>query len=166
MGDFMSLGKKFETFEPLYKSKLILSAVLGFVFLIFFLSVGMLGKIFFGLALLGCGYSSYQALSLKNSRLSFFEKGIQIKMPNSVQFDISRNMIEDFSWQADEITEQDGYSSDTKHQITFLISYETDSGEFQEINWTEDFEQGTIQRLQRAMDREVDVQDEDDYYDE
>ncbi|MCO4780956.1 MAG: hypothetical protein KC646_01430 [Candidatus Cloacimonetes bacterium] len=162
----MSLGRKFETFEPLYKGKLILSGVFGFIFLIFFLSGGLIGKIFFGLLLAGCGYTAYEALALKNSRLSFFEKGIQVKMPNSVQFEIPRDMIEDFSWQADEITEQDGYSSDTKHKITFLISYETDSGDFEEINWTEEFEQGSIQRLQRAMDREMDVQDEDDYYDE
>ncbi|PCJ16129.1 MAG: hypothetical protein COB02_16965 [Candidatus Cloacimonadota bacterium] len=162
----MSLGKKYESFEPLYKTQLIVSIFFSFLFFTFVLTFGIIGKVIFGLLLAGTLYSVFSALSLKNSRLIFHEKGLQIKMPNSIQFDIQRDMIEDFQWEAEEVTQDDGYSHDTKHKITFLISYETDSGSFEEVNWTEEFAPGSIQRLQRAIDREVEVQDEDDYYDE
>ena len=116
-------------------------------------------------------FQAYQALQLSNSAIAFFEKGIQIKRPNHALEYIPIEKIENYDWEAEteEEIEEDwnGTSKTTTHRITLMVSYEDSKGQFKEVNWTEEYPAGSIQRIRRASERAAelfqDSQEQDDF---
>lgn len=167
-------GRSFEVIKPTWTKQAITSGIYFIISLALFTT----NAIFFQIIAVALGiaaiYQGRKSLQLSMSAISFFEKGIQIKRPNHALEFIPINKIDNYDWEAEteeEIEENWGGSSvTTTHKITVLVSYENDNGEFNEINWTEEFPAGSISRLRRASERAAelfqDSQDQDDFYDE
>lgn len=167
-------GRSYEVIKPSWKKPAVSSfSIFVFALLLFFSKILFLQ--IFGTALaLVSAYYAYQSFQLSTSAISFFEKGIQIKRPNhSLEF-IPIDRIDNYDWEAETEEEIDenwqGSSVTTTHRITLLVSYEDSNGEFKEINWTEEYPAGSINRIRRASERAAELfqesQEQDDFYDE
>lgn len=169
-----SKGRSFEVIKPTWKKPAITSGILFLISLALFISnIFLFQAIAFALILTAI-YQGRKSLQLSTSAISFYEKGIQIKRPNHALEFIPINKIDNYDWEAEteEEIEEDwnGSSVTTTHKITVMVSYENDNGDFNEINWTEEFPAGSINRLRRASERAAeffhDSQSQDDFYDE
>lgn len=168
-------GKSYEVIKPSSKEQTkwaIITLVIGL--LCYLISNFIFLKILAGVISFYGIFQAYQALQLSNSAIAFFEKGIQIKRPNHALEYIPIEKIENYDWEAEteEEIEEDwnGTSKTTTHRITLMVSYEDSKGQFKEVNWTEEYPAGSIQRIRRASERAAelfqDSQEQDDFYDE
>lgn len=168
------LGKQWEVLQPHWQKKLITPAVgsvlcLGAVILI---PIGGIQA----LAGVGIAVSSWfilKAFQFKNSGITFHDHGIRLRLPGKAEKQIVREQIEHFEWEGEDIVEDSGASRDHIQKIHFSLSWTDEKGEFQEVDWEEEFPPGSIARLQRAFQRPAlnppgsppSVQS-DDYWDE
>ena len=168
-------GRSYEVIKPSSKEQTkgaIITLVIGL--LCYLISNFIFLKILAGVISFYGIFQAYQALQLSNSAIAFFEKGIQIKRPNHALEYIPIEKIENYDWEAEteEEIEEDwnGTSKTTTHRITLMVSYEDSKGQFKEVNWTEEYPAGSIQRIRRASERAAelfqDSQEQDDFYDE
>jgi hypothetical protein len=149
-------GRKYEVLKPEWTGSLIGGIILTLLSLPFLIVLPSFIKIF-PLIFFAAGiYSSWKAFQLKDCHVTFYDYGLGIRVPGSEDILLSRDVIEDFSWEADETSEiEHGFFYNThsrREQITFSLSYEDENQGFQEIQWTGSFASGTIRRLHRAIE--------------
>lgn len=176
-----NLGKQFEIFQPQMPSETIGYGV--FAILILFFAAGSSGLIslFFSLAGFILAVVTARKFSRKLCGLSFHQGGLHIKKMGSLipgskggfWFEnhlIPIDQLEDFRWDADNFEQVESGIINRHDDITFVIAWTDESENFHELQFTESYDPGSIQRLQRATPRlEEMAQDQgsdDNYWDE
>lgn len=179
-----TLGKKFEVFRPRIPSETygygILTAIMAFSFIFTFVnSSGGLAALFFLFGLISA-FVTVRKFTQNQCGISFHDHGLVIKQLKPLfplgdgfwfkEIVVPIQQLEDFRWDADELEQIESGRIERWQEITFLVSWTASDGSFQEIQYQDSFEQGTIRRLQRATPRLEEMAQEsesdDNYWDE
>jgi hypothetical protein len=175
------LGQTYEIFQPRIPPGTVLYGFFTLVLTILtYSSAGILSALFF-LGAIFLSVITARRISRKFCGVWFHQQGIRVKTPGSLvpggalsfwfrEEEIPIGTLDDFRWDAQDVEQVENGSMDRWQEITFLISWTDESERFQEIQYTESFEPGSISRLQRATPRLTEMAEEaesqDDYYDE
>ncbi len=148
------LGKQWEVIRPHWQKKLITPAVgsvlcLGVVILIPIGGIQALA----GAGIAASSWFIFKAFQFRNSGVIFHDHGIRLCLPGKAEHQIFREQIEHFEWEGEDIVEESGASPEYTQKIHFSLSWRDEDGEFQEVDWEEEFPPGSIGRLQRAFQR-------------
>jgi hypothetical protein len=126
------------------------------------------------------GILTLNAFRVSSCGLWIYEGGLRIKTPGSwftrsarwpgkQNVDISMGQLENFGWDAEDIQEENDSGLDHHQEIRFQIVWNDENGVHQELEWTADFNPGTIELLQEATPRLEEAEEsfasQDDYWD-